>query len=421
MGGSSDGDRLPVLYITYDGLLDPLGGSQILPYLLRIARFGVELTVLSFEKPDRFEARGGSLARELRADGIDWHPLQFTQRGGAAGKAWDLVRMYARALTLAIRRKVRVVHARGMPPAMAARWVKQLTGAAMIFDLRGFWVDERVDKGGWDLSRRFDWLQFNHFKRIERKLLQLSDGLVVLTQAALKTVRTMGLNPDAVVRVIPCCADFEHFPLVDRKARAAARAALGLPEDALVLGYLGSIGQMYLPERFFEGFVAAARSVAKVHALVITPDTAAAADLVASHVPVDLQARVLVRSASREQVPELIAALSVLVNLVRPSPSRVGMSPTKLAECLAAGLPVICNSGIGDVAEQVAALDAGAIVDPFSDLEFVRAVSSLGSPGLAGGERLRKAARHVFGLEVAEARYREIYAGLDAGKGTIPC
>jgi glycosyltransferase involved in cell wall biosynthesis len=419
--GNPAGNRIPVLYITYDGLLDPLGGSQILPYLLRIARFGVALTVLSFEKHDRFAAGGQALARQLEAAGIEWRPLRFTRRGGAAGKAWDLARMYARALALAVRRKVRVVHARGMPPAMAARWVKRLTGAAMIFDLRGFWVDERVDKGGWDLSRPLDRLQYNHFKRTERSLLAATDGLIVLTDAALRVVKTMGLNPDAVVRVIPCCADFEHFPLVDREARGAARAALGLPEDALVLGYLGSIGQMYLPERFLEGFAAAARSDAKVHALVITPDAGAAAELVASHVPADLQARVRVRSASREQVPQLIAALSVLVNLVRPSPSRVGMSPTKLAECLATGLPVICNSGIGDVAEQVAALDAGAIVDPFSDHEFVSAVAALASGGGAGGERLRNAARQVFGLEVAEARYREIYAGLDAGKGTMPC
>ena len=40
-----------VLYISYDGLLDPLGQSQVVPYVRELARRGVALTVISFEKP----------------------------------------------------------------------------------------------------------------------------------------------------------------------------------------------------------------------------------------------------------------------------------------------------------------------------------------------------------------------------------
>ena len=38
------------LYITYDGLLDPLGQSQILPYIKSLNKKGYKFIILSFEK-----------------------------------------------------------------------------------------------------------------------------------------------------------------------------------------------------------------------------------------------------------------------------------------------------------------------------------------------------------------------------------
>ena len=43
-------NKLKVLYCTYDGLLDPLGQSQILPYLFKFKSFIYKLNVISFEK-----------------------------------------------------------------------------------------------------------------------------------------------------------------------------------------------------------------------------------------------------------------------------------------------------------------------------------------------------------------------------------
>jgi urate oxidase len=39
-----------ILYLTYDGLKDPLGQSQVLPYLEGLAAKGFNITVISFEK-----------------------------------------------------------------------------------------------------------------------------------------------------------------------------------------------------------------------------------------------------------------------------------------------------------------------------------------------------------------------------------
>lgn len=402
-----------ILYISYDGLLDPLGASQILPYLKGIAAAQGGVVVLSFEKAERHAKDRDSMAAMLMHGDIQWVPLRFTRSKGVVGKVWDLLKMYFWACRLAIRYGVRVVHTRGHPAAQIGLFIKRLTGARLIFDFRGLWVDERVDKGGWDLRRAHHRWQYRYFKSVERKLLANADQLVVLTEAVVPEVRRLGAARSTGVTVIPCCADFEHFPLADRDRRLQARGELGIPPNAKVLGYLGSVGRMYMLDRIFRLFELAAADRLDTHLLVITQDVSALKKLMDELVPVELHGRVHVRSCGREEVPHFIVAMDALVSLIQPSYARMAASPTKMAECFAVGIPVICNAGVGDVPEQVRLLGAGRVVDPNSDAELMAAVACLDDIVTMGGGRLREASRGVFGLEVATKRYQDVYAGLN--------
>ena len=46
---------MKVLYISYDGMTDPLGQSQVLPYLCGLSKSGYQFTILSFEKKQRLK------------------------------------------------------------------------------------------------------------------------------------------------------------------------------------------------------------------------------------------------------------------------------------------------------------------------------------------------------------------------------
>lgn len=400
------------MFISYDGLLDPLGGSQILPYLYSIAQHPRPLHILSFEKPDRFAAGADALRTELVQRGIGWTPLSFTARLGKLGKLWDLARMYFWGAYLVARHRVKVVHARGHPPAQIGFFLKHVLGTKLIFDFRGLWVDERVDKGGWDLSRPFHRLQYGHFKRVERKLLANAERVVVLTNAVVDEVVRLGARQSEKITVIPCCADFDHFPLANSQRRQTAREVAVIPQDALVLGYLGSVGRMYMLDRFFRLFELAATQHPHAHAVVITQDGEALKAVIGRSLPLVLQDRVHICAANRTEVPQLIPAMDVLVSFIQPSYARMAASPTKLAECFAVGIPAICNAGVGDIAEHMQQLDAGWIVDPNSDDELRAAVVHLDEICLKGGARLRDKAKEMLGLGVAVARYQTVYKNL---------
>jgi glycosyltransferase involved in cell wall biosynthesis len=401
-----------VLYISYDGLLDPLGASQILPYLKGIAEAQDGAVVLSVEKEERQAKDGASMAKELMLCNVLWRPLRFTAGQGAVSKGWDLLRLYVWGCCLAVRHRVRIVHTRGHPATQVGLFIKRLTGAQLIFDFRGLWVDERVDKGGWDLKRTHHRWQYHYFKRTERMLLANADQLVVLTEKVVPEVRRLGAAPSTGVTVIPCCADFKHFQLADSPGRARARSRLSIPLGARVLGYLGSVGRMYMLDRMFRLFELAAADCQSTRLLVVTQDVAALNTLMGECLPAALHGRVHVHPADREQVPHFIAAMDVLISFIQPSYARMAASPTKLAECFATGIPVICNDGVGDVAEQVHLLGAGLVVDPNSEAELSATAGCLDDVIRMGGGRLREAARNVLGLEVAAKRYKSVYAEL---------
>jgi glycosyltransferase involved in cell wall biosynthesis len=166
-------------------------------------------------------------------------------------------------------------------------------------------------------------------------------------------------------------------------------------------------------DNFFKLFESAACQLEDCHALLITQDVGALREVMRRSLSSQLHARVHIKPANRAEVPDLLPAMDVLVSFIQPSYARMAASPTKLAECFAAGIPVICNDGVGDVAMHIKQLGAGIIVDPASDSDLSNIVQKLDAVFAMGGARLRNAARPLLGLEVAEARYKSVYSKLD--------
>jgi glycosyltransferase involved in cell wall biosynthesis len=317
--------------------------------------------------------------------------------------------MYLKAFLITCQYNIKVVHTRSHAPAQVGLFVKRITKAKFIFDFRGLWVDERVDKGGWDLNHFFHRLQYKYYKRVERKLLFQSDHVVVLTYKVVDEVIKLGAIEQSRITVIPCCADYNHFPLSTDSHKIDARVSLGIPTDAFVLGYLGSIGRMYLLDRFFHLFKLAVNVRKDCHALLITRDTSALKQLIKRHLTPELSNRVHIKSASRDEVPVLLPAIDVMVSFIFSTYARQGASPTKMAECFASGIPVIANLGVGDVKQVVDRLDGGWIVDPFLDTDLMEVVQNLDIICSKGGQRLRDASRPILGLEYATQCYQSIY------------
>ena len=66
---------MKILYLSYDGLTDPLGQSQVIPYCRGLADKGYEIHIVSCEKKVNFSLKRMEIQLLLSESNIKWYPL----------------------------------------------------------------------------------------------------------------------------------------------------------------------------------------------------------------------------------------------------------------------------------------------------------------------------------------------------------
>ena len=401
-----------VLYITYDGLTDPLGRSQVLPYLTGLTKLGHAITILSSEKPERMD-RDGAQIRKLCADaGINWNPLNYHKQPPILSSALDAAALERAAIRLHRARQFDIVHCRSYIPARTGLALKRRFGVRFLFDMRGFWPDEKVEGNNWNLANPLYATVYRYFKQLESRLLRGADHIVSLTAAGKTQLLTRPelTGADERITVIPCCVDFDHFPITTRASRQAARERLGFAADEPVLLYLGSLGSWYMLDEMLDFFVVYAARNRGARLLFITPDDPHAIRDAAAARAID-PGRVTIVAASRDEVPKLMTAADLGIFFIKPVFSKTASSPTKMGEMLAVGLPIVANSGVGDVERMVDDIGCGVAIHDFTTESYRDALERIEALPSSPGER-RKRALPWFDVKLGVDRYDRIYRAL---------
>jgi glycosyltransferase involved in cell wall biosynthesis len=259
-----------VLFISYNGMLEPLGQTQVIPYLRELAQLDVHFTLLSFEKSGAFTDEGRRTCRELqqrlREQGIDWHWLRYHQRPSLPATIYDVMVGVRYASRLVRENKIELVHARSYIPATIALALRRKFGIKMIFDVRGLMAEEYVDALHWPQGG----LRYRVTKAVERRVFSAADGIVTLTERIWPIIKEWdGLQGREVHHeVIPCCVDLSVFQF-DQTRRAELRSELGLNERFTFV-YSGSLDGWYLTEEMADFFGSVIRKQHDAHLLWLT-------------------------------------------------------------------------------------------------------------------------------------------------------
>jgi glycosyltransferase involved in cell wall biosynthesis len=401
---------MDVLYLTYDGLADHIGQSQVLPYLLGCAQAGHRITVISFEKPARMVSHGDEIRRRCREAGIEWLPQRFRSSPPVLAKAIDLAAMRRAAACADRERRFDLIHCRSYPAASIGLTLKRKLGIPLLFDMRGFWPDQRREGGRWRASSILGRALFNHWKKLESELYTEADHIVVLTAAAREVVAASPNHGRGPISVIPCCADFDLFRLSTPEERSAARAELGIAVEAPVLVYLGSLGTVYRLDALLGLFAAARERLSGLKLLFIGSGPLEPILDEARRLGVQLD-RDEIRSltATRENVPRWINAGDVGLCFCSPTFSSLGVSATKVGEYLACGLPVVGNRQIGDFDRIIEAIGSGHVLDDLTDQSLRKAAERIPSLFHADRTQIRERASHFLDLRKGVDAYRQLY------------
>ncbi|RBI83313.1 glycosyltransferase [Rhodosalinus halophilus] len=392
------------LYLTRNGLLEPLGQSQVMSYLRGLAAEHA-ITLVTFEKPEDM-ADSAAMARaraDCAAHGIDWRPRRFRRRPRLLASAWSLVAMGTTALRLARSGQLGLIHARSYLPAGVAWAVWRLTGTAFIFDMRALWPEELITAGrlkrGSPLHRLLE--------RLERLCLRDATAIVSLTEAAVDHLERR--YPEELagkrIRVIPTCADLDRFTPPPE------------PPTERVYGCVGTVLSGWFKTDWLAAFFrAVARREPDARFEVVTRDDP---ETVRARLDPDAALNLSIFAAPPERVHlDVRRQTASAMFYAGGEISELGRSPTRMAEILGCGIPVIANDGVGDVARIIRRYRVGVIARDGSDAAMDAAAAELEQlrkePDLA--RRCRQAAEEVFSLDRGTEAYRQLYAEILGGQ-----
>jgi len=400
------------LYLSYDGLTDGLGRSQVLPYILGLEEKGHGFTIVSFEKQGRFAKDAGSIRQLLKGHNIAWVPLMYTAFPPILSTVHDVWQLARTVERLHAAQPFDLIHCRSYITSLVGLRMKRKLGIPFIFDMRAFYADERVDGRLWNLSNPLYRLVYNFFKRKEKEFLEEADFTISLTEKGRDIIHSWDeLEEQPLpVEVIPCCADLEHFSerSVDIALQEKLRSETGLGRNDLVFAYLGSIGTWYMLPEMLDFFKVALAERPNAKLLLITHDAPEAIHLMAREKGI-AEEKVIVRPASREEVPTFLSLTDIALFFIRPVFSKSGSSPTKHGEMLGMGLPVIANAGVGDVDIIIESTGTGLLVRGFDPANYQEAVAQIDTLLQLPKERMREAALRFYSLEMGVERYHSIY------------
>lgn len=400
-----------VLYLSYDGMTDPLGQSQVLPYIIGLTKAGYSFHLVSFEKPDRYQENRRTIEAICKENNIEWHPLKYTKRPPLLSTVWDVLKMRRISSQLHNKHGLSLIHCRSYISALIGLSFKRKKSIPFLFDMRGFWADERLDGGIWQLKNPiFKWV-YDYFKKKEVDFFRESDHVVSLTKAGKSEILSWhGMGEiGSKISVIPCCVDTEKFDssLISEDNKIELRSKLNIDNDAYVMGYVGSIGTWYMLDEMLSFFYRNTKEKRNPIFFFVSKEKPSYILKAAAKQGINSQS-IRVVSSMHHEVPLYMSLFTCSIFFILPAYSKKASSPTKQGELMSMGIPIICNDGVGDTADIVKKYDAGFVV-PAAEID-----SCILNEFNFDRNRSIQGANDFFGLDFGVNTYTDIYKNISA-------
>jgi len=390
-----------ILYISYDGLSDTLGQSQILPYLIKLSERGYQFTILSAEKPQYFEQEKAQIQKLCTQNNISWHYILYRKKPPIISTLRDIAELKKEAYRLQQQENFDIVHTRSYIPSLIALSLKKKFKLKWLFDMRGFWADERIDGNIWDLSKlHYRWI-YSYFKKKEKTFFQKADAIVSLTYKAQKWMQEQW-KVNTPINVIPCATDTRFFKLKSSKQNE---------QQAVTLGYLGSIGTWYMLDEMLDFFKVLQSKYPKAKFKFITRENKNTILDKAKEKGINSSA-FIIKAAKREDVPKELSSIDLGIFFIKDKFSKKASSPVKQGEFMSMGIPIITAKNIGDTDFIIKKYKSGIWVDDFTKTAYQKAIEEIPNLLSLAPSDIREGAEDYFSLEKGVDTYQKIYEDL---------
>lgn len=361
-----------ILFVAYQNASDFTMDSQGLPYIEGLSRKGMSFSLLTFETKDSVD----NSIRIIRTHNlkIDWKYNIYHKRPRLLAKCLDISLGMLSIFSIIRKNKIQLVHTRAVMAAVFSFIPTRLLGAKFLFDTRGLLADKYV---GGKLIKENGFI-YKLIKWGENFLLSHSDSFTVETIAHAQLIRRVNPSLSSRLYVIPSCVNLDKFDYhLQTKRNFLDEHKDNNLNSEVIFSYVGKIGTWYLLSEmidFFKIFLRYFKN-SQLHFLNQDAQTEDIYNIFRSK-EMELSKVKVIKPSNHNNIPKLLADSTVGIFFINPY-RRYNSSPIKFGEYLAAGLPVVINSGIGDTEKITRKEKVGVIVKDFSTTGYETASMEL--------------------------------------------
>lgn len=360
-----------ICYVSHDSLTEGIGMSQIRPLVKRLSENGLRVSLVTMEKKSPPE----DLIREMHMYRVKWKYLDFGKRGPVFG----VIRLLRLALKVP---EADLYHCRGDLSALSVI----LKRKPFLWDVRGIWGEQKFVIGSikkTKVTRAF-------FRTLEWIAARKATSISVLASPLLNVLKERNGNIPQIQGVIPTCVDLEVFKMVQT-----------MPETKTIL--LSGVFNDYYDLKKMQEIIIFLKDTMNFEVVWCR---GAESDKKELNVGEDK-----IKIKRQFEMPFEIAesTLGMAICKSNAGVSLLGVMPTKIAEFLAVGRPVIVSEGMGDLDEIVSNHRIGLVYKEGDNLQDLAKDLSLLLSDEDLSLRCRFAAEQYFDISKAAEKYKRMY------------
>lgn len=386
-----------ISYFSYDGILEPLGNSQVLNYLIILSK-NYEITLFSFEKYNDLKntKRYEYISELCKNNSIIWMNASYSNNYFL--KIFNPTKYFF--FILANLSKVRsTIHARSFLPALIAFILKFLNNKYnYIYDMRGYWIEEKVDVG--KISNQS--FTYKVLTYLDRKIIYNSAHIITLSNVSKNFISKNYIIDLNKITTIYTCTDLNKFKLISKKDN----------NNKICFGYVGTTIGWYMFDETLNFIKIALEKIPNSYFKIITRDNKILLLNKIVEFGINLE-QVKIVASDFESIQNEFEEITFSVFFIRQSFSKTASMPTKFGELLASGIPCIVNSKIGDMDEILLNNNnnhCGYIINSHSNYDYLLVIDQIINDFKnIDSESCRQISEKYFSLENGAKIYTSIY------------
>ncbi|MDQ3324125.1 MAG: glycosyltransferase [Acidobacteriota bacterium] len=406
--------RSKAIFLSYDGFGQSYLETLYLPILGSIENPPVDFTVVQFMPKNHPQKASDAAAAEKL--GIKIHFLNYYNSPPLLGTLYLIADGIFKVGRIVRKEKIDFIHARVHIPGLVALAAAKLfrPQVKLIYDMDGFVPEYRAETGMWS-EKGFI---YKAFKKIEKLLVEKADLIMVRTESAKKILGDWYGDAAATKTYVTPNGKDENFyhPFTEAENREI-RQKYNLDDDTIFVIYVGTLGELFLPDKMFRLFSYVKKQQPNSFFLVLTGSDFEPLSRMARAEGLTEQRDYAVGRVSGAEIPRYVSAADVGISFRAPTLSMRGISPLKVCEYLLCGTPAIVNASIGDLDilfEENKEL--GFLLNETSDDELKQSAEWILKTAKPERNRLRETSRaggvKEFGLSHIKKLYENVYGKL---------